>query len=368
MTTTATDLSRPPRVWVLTGHKAGDNTQVLALAEALGWPFEVRRMAYHRYELLTNRLFGTTLAGLDKSASSELAPPWPDLLITAGRRNEPVARWVREQSGGMTRLVHLGRPWSRPDVFDLIVVTPQYSVPRCSNVLYVNLPLHSLTRARLDAAAAGWAAQLDDLQRPYWTVLLGGDSGPFVLTGEKLRQLAGWLNREVGSAGGSLLVSNSARTPDPLYRKFLGRLTVPVHAWHWGDRTTENPYQAFLGLADHLVVSGESMSMLAEAGATGKPLHIFDLSDRPEVPLDSAAAGKFKWPRLGYRPLIHALATRLGPARMRRDVTRLQAHLVDSGHAVWAGQAWDRERQPATEDDLASAANRVRELFGNPCE
>ena len=27
--------SRPPRVWLLLGHKAGDNNQVLALADAL---------------------------------------------------------------------------------------------------------------------------------------------------------------------------------------------------------------------------------------------------------------------------------------------------------------------------------------------
>ena len=53
--------AKAPRVWLLMGHKAGDNNQVLALAEALGWPFEIKKFTYRRYELLTNVFFGRTL-------------------------------------------------------------------------------------------------------------------------------------------------------------------------------------------------------------------------------------------------------------------------------------------------------------------
>ena len=76
--------SSVPRVWLLTAHRAGDNTQVLALGEALGWPFEVKRFAYARWETLVNWPFSSTLAGVDTARSSPLGPPWPDLVITAG--------------------------------------------------------------------------------------------------------------------------------------------------------------------------------------------------------------------------------------------------------------------------------------------
>ena len=75
-----------PVVWLLHGHKAGDNSQVLALAEALSWPYEIKRLAYRSWELLTNRLLQVTLAGTDPRHSSPLEPPWPDLVITAGSR------------------------------------------------------------------------------------------------------------------------------------------------------------------------------------------------------------------------------------------------------------------------------------------
>ena len=65
------------RTWALLGQKPGDNGQVLALAEALGWPFETRRMAYRPIELLTNRLLGVTLLGIDPADPTSWCRPGP---------------------------------------------------------------------------------------------------------------------------------------------------------------------------------------------------------------------------------------------------------------------------------------------------
>ena len=357
-----------PVVWLLHGHKAGDNNQVLALAEALSWPFEIKRLAYRSWELLSNRLLQVTLAGTDPAHCSPLEPPWPDLVITAGRRNEPVARWIRRQSGGRTRLVHVGRPWAPLDCFDLIVVTPQYFLPEQDNILHLDLPLHRVTRDGLDALGREWRARFGQLPRPWWSVLLGGDSGPFVFTPTKARELAAWLNRRVAAEGGSVLVTNSARTPADAWAAFREVLAVPHTAWSWGQEEGENPYLAFLALADRLVVTGESMSMLAEAAAIGVPLYIYDLSDCPEAGHRLAPCPPW-WQRthqLRWKPFSHALAMRLAPRRMRRDVSRIQQRLVEQGRAVWAGQAGE-PGNPAEEDtDLARAAQRVRALFGSP--
>ena len=35
-----------PLIWVLIGERTGDNNQALALAEAVGWPFEVKTLDY----------------------------------------------------------------------------------------------------------------------------------------------------------------------------------------------------------------------------------------------------------------------------------------------------------------------------------
>jgi len=352
---TAQGNSSGPLTWLLTGHKAGDNTQVTALADALGWSYTVKRFRYRSYELLTNRLLGITLAGIDRAASSELAPPWPELVITAGRRNEPVARWIRRQSGGKTRLVHVGRPWAPLDSFDLIVTTPQYFLPDHQNVFKITLPLHGVTSDLLDKAASAWGAKLAHLPRPYTAVLIGGDSGPFVYTREKGRRLGQLINSLAVSSGGSLLVTGSARTPTAVLEALRQELAVPNTVYRWSEDRVGNPYLGYLALADQLVVSGESMSMLAEAGFTGKPLYIYD-------PADSGSWWRYAH-NYRYKPLTHRLAMLLAPRRMHRDVGNIQRQLVSSGRAVWLGQPFPQRGDLELPDDVERAADRVRALI-----
>ena len=113
-----------PKVWAILCYREGDNSQILALAEALGWPYEVKRLAYQKLGYLSDVLRRTTLAGIDRAGSSPLVAPWPDLVISAAMRNEPVCRWIQRQAGKPVRYVHIGRPWARLRWFDLVVTMP----------------------------------------------------------------------------------------------------------------------------------------------------------------------------------------------------------------------------------------------------
>ena len=354
-------------LWTLLGRKAGDNAQVLALADAVGWPREDKHISARSWEIVPHLLFGATLRGIDRRASSRLVPPWPDLVISAGRRNEPVARWIKEQSGGRVRLVHVGRPWARPETYDLVVGTPQYFLEEAGNVMVNPLPLHGITRHAVDAAAARLAPRLAHLPRPFASVLIGGDSGPFVFTPETGRSLAAGVNRLVAQTGGAALVSGSPRTPRAAAEAFRAALDVPATCYWWHDRdgAAENPYHGFLGLADRFVVTGESMSMLAEAGSLGRPLYLFDPGDAPGP-----------WWRHAHnfrsKPLSHALAMRLAPVRMRRDISRIQSALVAEGRARWlieapdliaAGEDWAATAPKDPSADARRAADRVRALL-----
>jgi mitochondrial fission protein ELM1 len=351
------------RVWLLLGHKAGDNTQVQALADELGWPCEAKKMFYRPWELLSNRLLGVTLAGINKRSSSPLHAPWPDLVITAGRRNEPVARWIREKSGGATRLVHIGRPWAPLDSFDLIVTTPQYFLPERNSILHNRLPLYRLDVGKLEAAANKWSQQFRSLQKPWLAVLIGGDSGPFVFTPQKAALLGQQVNRRAAATDASVLISNSARTPPRALERFLGEIHAPYYLYQWGG-SAANPYIGYLALADELVVTGESISMLAEAASTGKPLSIFDMSD---AGLERVTGIHRPWWRylhnFRYKPLTHRLAMRYGPERMRRDIGNIQRELVRSGQAVWLGQQPQQPGRYLCAGETQRTAERVRALF-----
>lgn len=358
--------SESPRVWCLLGRKAGDNTQVRALAARLGWPREDKHISARSWELLPHLFLGPTLAGIDRSASSLLAAPWPDLVISAGRRNEPVAQWIRRRAGGRSRLVHIGRPWAHPARWDLLVTTPQYFLPRSPAILHNSLPLHDADGALPPQEEEHWRRRWQMLPRPWIALLMGGDSGPFVFTPGKGRRLGELASRLAGSAGGSLLFTDSARTPPAAADACCEAFEVPAYRYRRAAPSAAaagNPYRAMLALADAFVVTGESMSMLAEAHARGRPLFVFDPGD--DAP----------WWRHAHawrmKPLSHQLAMRLGPHRMRRDVGRIQRALIDAGEARWLDQHSAAAGLPpprAGAGDLAAreldrAAQAVRALF-----
>ena len=344
------------RVWCLLGRKAGDNAQVRALAAELGLPAEEKRVVARPWELLVHLGAGISLAGIDRQRSSPLGPPWPDLVITAGRRNEPVARWIRHQSGGHARVVHIGRPWAPLDCYDLIVTTPQYFLPQAPNILHNELPLHRLLPADLREAEHTFRTRWHGLPRPWIAVLVGGDSGRFVFTPDKARKLGADCDHLARERGGSLLLSDSPRTPAAAGNALVSQITAPCYCYRFGE-AGENPYPGFLATADEFIVTGESMSMLAEASSRGKPLHIFDMGD-----------GSTAWWKLRhnyrYKPLSHRFAMCFGPRRMRRDVGKIQQTLVTSGRANWLGQ---ETRVPSgsagADDELAATAARVRRLL-----
>src|SRR5262245_66448371 len=63
------------RVWVLLGAGAGDNAQLLRLAEALGWPFEPKRIRYNPLNRCPNLLVGASTLTVDTRRSDPLTPP-----------------------------------------------------------------------------------------------------------------------------------------------------------------------------------------------------------------------------------------------------------------------------------------------------
>jgi mitochondrial fission protein ELM1 len=352
-----------PIVWALLGQKAGDNNQILALVESLGWDWIEKHMHYISLELIPNRLLKVTLLGLQRAQSDELVPPWPDLVISAGRRNEPVARWIRKQSGGHCRLVHIGRPWARPKHFDLIVTTPQYDLPKSPNVLYNELPLHRIDQQKLAAAGQRWRPEFAHLPQPWLAVLVGGNSSISQFTTAGLRYLAKTANAIAVSQKGALLVTTSARSPKGALDVMKEEISVPALCFDYNDTHSANPYFGFLALADSFIVTAESISMLTESCATGKPVYLYDAS-RPEHAGEPAEPNTITIePRHPLRRLGTWLRNHLGPKRMRRDITRIHENLIQQKRVLLLDEAGDETTLYTDNKDLENTVRRVRELF-----
>jgi len=260
-----------PLVWGLLGHRTGDNQQVRALCAALDWSCELKQLRYGFATRLPNLLRDSHPIGIECVAETRLRPPWPDVVISVGRRSVPLARHIRAATAGRCKLVQLGRPCAPASWFDLIVTTPQYLLPAAPNVMHIPLPFGP----PLEPPEAV-APSLADLPTPRIAVLVGGPTKEVHFRAEEARALAARASELFAATGGSLLVTTSPRTPPEvtaLLRAALPRASQ-LFVWQAG---VENPYQRYLAAADALLVTGDSVSMMADACRTGALVEVLPL-------------------------------------------------------------------------------------------
>lgn len=202
---------------------------------------------------------------------------WPDLWIATGRATLPLSAAVKRRSGGQTLVVQTQDPRWRTGAYDLIVA-PAHDGLTGDNVLSITGSPHRITPERLAGAAPAFADRLESLPRPRVAVLIGGRSRAHDLPEAHAAALADDIGQAVEAAGGSLMLTFSRRTPEAAKAAMKARLAhLPGLIW---DGTGPNPYFAFLHFADHILVTGDSANMAAEAASTGRPVHVL-----PMIPL-----------------------------------------------------------------------------------
>ena len=244
----------------------GCRNQAIGLAEALGLPYVVKEAK--KTGSLWQRLF---------RHFPEIAPPWPDILISCGRRSIPVSLAVRKANRGKTFTVHIQDPHIDPRNFDALIV-PEHDRLRGGNVFVTCGAVHRVTIEKLERAAAQFQPVFSSLPRPLISVLVGGAGRHQQFSSDSLCNFAEHLREAAVSTGGSLAVTPSRRTGAALETLLKNRLE-DVDSYVWNHQG-ENPYFGLLGLADAIVVTSDSVSMVSEACFTGKPVYVYVLPDR----------------------------------------------------------------------------------------
>lgn len=265
------------RCWTLTTGEAGMASQAIGLAEAIGLP-TVHKVARPRapWRWLPGHLCPGVLLGLE-TGSDSLAPPWPDLLISCGRRSTPLAIAIRRHSRGRTLTVHIQDPRIDPSHFDLVVPMAHDGLEG-DNVVPTLTALHRITPERLKEAAEHFAPRLlADWPGtgPRIAVLIGGSSRRHRLDEATSQALAARLIALQHDHRAHLMITASRRT-GAANCAVIARAIAGSSACFWTGEG-ENPYLGMLALADFVLVTEDSVSMVSEACATGRPVYTIDL-------------------------------------------------------------------------------------------
>ncbi|MDE2466543.1 MAG: mitochondrial fission ELM1 family protein [Alphaproteobacteria bacterium] len=252
-------------------------SQCLGLAEALGIDPILKRVNLRQPWSMLSPFVRVPPSCSYTRESGSLEPPWPDLLIASGRQSVQASIFVHKQSrhaGQPCVTVQIQNPVVSPRHFDL-VITPAHDQLRGPNVLTTLGALHRVTPRKLAQAAPDFLLRIGAQPRPYISVLIGGANGAFRFSAREMEELLQALIGAARACGGTLLITPSRRTGDAqielLHKTLEG---IPAFVW---DGTGENPYFGMLAVADQVVVTADSVNMVSEAVATGKPVQVFGL-------------------------------------------------------------------------------------------
>ena len=246
-------------IWVLEDPRAGTAAQALGIAERLGQPFTRVKLRFGPLAALPWPW--ATLAGLDMT----LEAPWPALVISAGRRSAPVSRWLRARGA---RTVHAMRPGLGARDFDLLVLGAHDRPVAAPHVMIIQGATHRLTPGALAMADF---PELAALPRPLTGLLLGGPVRAEGMAPAVARRIA-----TQAAGAGSVVATTSRRTgPAAADAVALALAGTPHYLHRWGD-PGPNPFRAILALADRLIVTADSISMLSEALITTTPILMGD--------------------------------------------------------------------------------------------
>lgn len=288
---TSEDEAGTLRCLILSDGRRGIENQALGLAERCAL---IRPLTLQTHHISHNG----ALAALPPKAQLRLASfnlPVCDLAIGCGRQAiAPLMHLKRKRPDVMT--IYVQNPRIDSSEFDL-VIAPEHDRVAGPNVASIIGSPNRVTDTKIIGETLSFAEALSQLPMPRTALLIGGTSKVHRLD-RAAHQSHLNAAQSLIKAGQSLLISTSRRTPD--FAMLEWKRFASDHEYIWlHDGEGPNPYFAFLGGAEMILVTEDSTNMLTEACATGKPVYRLPMSGEP---------GKFQF-------LYDALEGRCGVTR-----------------------------------------------------
>ena len=267
----------PLVIWAVSDGRAGIEAQVVGLANAIarkrsarivvkriGWKSWIGRLPW----------WLTPFPRRFLAPGSDIAPPWPDLWIAAGRATLPLSIRMKRWSGRRTYVVQVQDPRMPTRLFDL-VIPPRHDRLEGDNVFPITGSPGRVNAERMAGDLQRFQAQLDALPRPRVAVIIGGKSKAHDISPERAAAMAHEIELPVVQEGGSVMVSFTRRTPEPAKNILEARLRhLPGVIW---DGEGDNPYFAYLAAADYILVTEDSTNLATDAASTGKPVFVMKM-------------------------------------------------------------------------------------------
>ena len=192
-----------------------------------------------------------------------------DIIISCGRKSVIPSIFLKKINNKKIKNIHIQDPKVNFQNFDYII-SPEHDDLKGENIISSKGAIHYLTTTEIEEKK-NYLSDRVAKEKKIITLILGGPTKYYTYSNQNILNIFSKISKQILNKDYQLIVIPSNRTPIKtieLAKKFFSKEHLII------DRVDKNAYLSSLGVADYIIVTCDSSSMISEAALTGKPLYV----------------------------------------------------------------------------------------------
>ena len=192
-----------------------------------------------------------------------------DIIISCGRKSVIPSIFLKKINNKKIKNIHIQDPKVNFQNFDYII-SPEHDDLKGENIISSKGSIHYLTITEIEEKK-NYLSDRVAKEKKIITLILGGPTKYYTYSNQNILNIFSKISKQILNKDYQLIVIPSNRTPIKtieLAKKFFSKEHLII------DRVDKNAYLSSLGVADYIIVTCDSSSMISEAALTGKPLYV----------------------------------------------------------------------------------------------
>jgi mitochondrial fission protein ELM1 len=254
---------------LLTEGMHGMISQVEGLAKALEIDF-----THHKVETnLFWKLIPPNLSPVSQSIFKKINHDDFDVIISCGRKSVIPSIHLKKTANKKVFNIHIQDPKVNLNHFDFIVA-PEHDEIQGQNVISTKGAIHYLTESEINENKDYLQSFIKKDERKVWSLILGGPTKYYDYSKKNMKHIFTMLDELLKKHNFQLVVIPSMRTPISTIdyvREFFGENHTII------QDVDKKAYLSALAIAENIIITCDSSSMISEAALTGKPIYVANI-------------------------------------------------------------------------------------------
>ena len=251
---------------LLTQGMHGMISQVEGLAKALEIDF-----THHTVELNNFwKLIPPKVTPILQSVYKKIDHDNFDIIISCGRKSVIPSIYLKNSSNKKIFNIHIQDPKVDLKHFDFIVA-PEHDAMKGQNVISTRGAIHYLTENEINENKDYLNSFIKKDERKIWTLIMGGPTKYYDYSPKNINNIFKKINELSKIHNFQLVAIPSMRTPINIIhyaKEYFGEDHTVIMD------VDKKAYLSALAIAQNIIVTCDSSSMISEAALTGKPIYI----------------------------------------------------------------------------------------------